>query len=149
MFYFFVRNVVIRLLLDDSYILCNGIDEDDTHGPKNTLNSSHVIETCLVHPKILPETVEIDSNCKYLCPLPQRMKQFKGLYFVPMDDIKLILTGSKGSFPFTAQKMKFSIQDLFSKCDQNSQFPADLVTFPDEILNGKLHFCVCSVSHLL
>ena len=32
----------------------------------------------------------------------------------------------------TAQKMKFSIK--------NPQFPADLVTFTEEILNGKLHF---------
>ena len=31
---------------------------------------------------------------------------------------------------YTAQKMKFSIKDFFSKCDQ-------------EILNGKLHF-LCS-----
>ena len=30
--------------------------------------------------------------------------------------------------------MKFSIKDFFSK------FPADLVTFTKEILNGKLHF---------
>ena len=37
----------------------------------------------------------------------------------------------------TAQKMKFPIKDFFGKCDQ---FPADLVTFPEEILNGKLHF---------
>ena len=37
----------------------------------------------------------------------------------------------------TAQKMKFSIKDFFSKCDQ---FPADLITFTDEILNGNLHF---------
>ena len=37
----------------------------------------------------------------------------------------------------TAQKMKFSIKDFFGKCDQ---FPADLVTFTEEILNGKLHF---------
>ena len=39
--------------------------------------------------------------------------------------------------------MKFSINDFFSKCDQICsflQFPADLVTFPEEILNGKLHF---------
>ena len=42
--------------------------------------------------------------------------------------------------PFTAQKMKFSIKDFFSKCDQ-IQFPADLVTFVEKILNGKLHFC--------
>ena len=31
--------------------------------------------------------------------------------------------------------MKFSIKDFFSKCD-----PVDLVTFTEEILNGKLHF---------
>ena len=36
----------------------------------------------------------------------------------------------------TAQKMRFSIKDFFSKA-------ADLVTFTDEILNGKLHF-LCS-----
>ena len=33
--------------------------------------------------------------------------------------------------------MKFSIKDFFSKCDQ---FSADLVTFTEEILNGKLLF---------
>ena len=33
----------------------------------------------------------------------------------------------------TTQKMKFSIKDFFSKCDQ-------CVTFTEEILNGKLHF---------
>ena len=37
---------------------------------------------------------------------------------------------------YTAQKMKFSIKDFFSKYD--------LVTFTEEILNGKLHFlCRC------
>ena len=39
--------------------------------------------------------------------------------------------------------MKFSIKDFFSKCDQIQRNPhktADLVTFPEEILNGKLHF---------
>ena len=40
----------------------------------------------------------------------------------------------------TAQKMKFSIKDFFSKCDQ---FPANLITFTEEILNGNLHF-LCS-----
>ena len=39
----------------------------------------------------------------------------------------------------TAQKMKFSIKDFFSKCET-----ADLVKFFEEILNGKLHF-LCSV----
>ena len=38
----------------------------------------------------------------------------------------------------TAHKMKFSIKDFF---------PADLVTFTEEILNGNLHF-LCSVNFL-
>ena len=45
----------------------------------------------------------------------------------------------------TAQKMKFPIKDFFSKWP-NTQFPADLVTFTEEILNGKLHF-FCAVLH--
>ena len=40
--------------------------------------------------------------------------------------------------------MTFSIKDFFSKWP-NTQFPADLVTLTEEILNGKLHF-LCSVS---
>ena len=35
----------------------------------------------------------------------------------------------------TPQKMKFSIKDFFSKCDT-----ADLITFTEKSLNGKLHF---------
>ena len=42
----------------------------------------------------------------------------------------------------TAQKMKFSINDFFSKCDQIGR-KLDLLTFTEEILNGKLHF-LCS-----
>ena len=34
----------------------------------------------------------------------------------------------------TAQKMKISIKDFFSKCDH--------ITFTEEILNGKLHIFV-------
>ena len=37
------------------------------------------------------------------------------------------------------QKMKFSIKDFFSKCDQIRN-TVDLVTFTEEILNAKLHF---------
>ena len=44
---------------------------------------------------------------------------------------------------FTAQKMKFSVKDFFSKCDKSAG-TADLVTFTEEILSGKLHF-LCSV----
>ena len=40
-----------------------------------------------------------------------------------------------GNYTHTAQKIKFSIK----------QFPADLVTFAEEIVNGKLHF-LCSDS---
>ena len=40
----------------------------------------------------------------------------------------------------TTQKMKFSIRDF-----PNSQFPADLVTFTEEILNGNLYF-LCNVA---
>ena len=43
----------------------------------------------------------------------------------------------------TAQKMKFSIKHIFSKCDQSPQETAHLVTFTEEIPNGKLHF-LCS-----
>ena len=42
--------------------------------------------------------------------------------------------------------MKFSIKDFFSKCDPDPQFPADLVTFTDKILNGKLQFLCSRVS---
>ena len=38
----------------------------------------------------------------------------------------------------TAQKMKFSIKDFFSKCDQIHRKLGGLVTFTEEILNGKL-----------
>ena len=31
----------------------------------------------------------------------------------------------------------------------NSQFPADLVTFTEEILNGKLHFCAVNILTLI
>ena len=39
----------------------------------------------------------------------------------------------------TAQKMKISIKDFFSKCDQICYFFADCVTFTKGIVNGKLH----------
>ena len=47
----------------------------------------------------------------------------------------------------TAQKIKFSIKDFFRKCTV-PQFTVDLVTFTEEILNGKLHF-LCSVRSLV
>ena len=32
------------------------------------------------------------------------------------------------------------MKNLFGKCDQIRHFPADLVTFTEEIPNGKLYF---------
>ena len=40
----------------------------------------------------------------------------------------------------TAQKIKFSIKVFFSKCVSN--LVSNLVTFTEEILQGKLHFFV-------
>ena len=45
---------------------------------------------------------------------------------------------------YAAQKINFSV-DFVSKCHQIPQFLADLITFTEEILNGKLHF-LCSVN---
>ena len=42
----------------------------------------------------------------------------------------------------TAQKMKFSIKNFFSKCDQIRSFLKSFI-FTEEILNEKLHF-LCS-----
>ena len=41
------------------------------------------------------------------------------------------------------KKKKKKKKDFFSKCDQihSLQIPSDFVTFTEEILNGKLHFC--------
>ena len=39
------------------------------------------------------------------------------------------------------KKMKFSINDFFSKCDQIRM--KRMITFTEEIFNGKLHF-LCS-----
>ena len=52
------------------------------------------------------------------------------------------------TFLLTAHKIKFSIKTFFPKCDH---FPADLVTFTEEILNEKLHFLgseCCQLSYL-
>ena len=39
-----------------------------------------------------------------------------------------------------AQKMKFSLKDFFSKCDQIRSFLWILVPFTEWIFNEKLHF---------
>ena len=40
--------------------------------------------------------------------------------------------------------MKFSVKDFFNKCEE---FPTDLVTFTEEVLNGKL-LLLCSVNEI-
>ena len=47
----------------------------------------------------------------------------------------------------TAQKIKFS-KDFFSNCDEIRSETADLVTFTEEIHNGKLHF-LCSETSVM
>ena len=42
-------------------------------------------------------------------------------------------------------KKCFSIKDFFSKCDQIHRKLWILVTFTEEILNGKLHFCAVNI----
>ena len=49
-------------------------------------------------------------------------------------DVKLYNTNSI----LTTQNVKFSIKDFFSKCDQNPQETADLVTLTEKIPCGKL-----------
>ena len=40
----------------------------------------------------------------------------------------------------TAQKIKISIKHFFSKCDPIRRKTSDLLTFTEDIFNGKLHF---------
>ena len=54
-----------------------------------------------------------------------------------------MIAGLHKNSSVTAQKMKFYIKDFFSKWDQIRSFLGDLVTFIEEILNGKLHI-LCS-----
>ena len=39
------------------------------------------------------------------------------------------------------------MKNFFAKCDQNPQFPGYVITFTEEILNGKLHFHAESWTH--
>ena len=55
-------------------------------------------------------------------------------------------TMTRNELKDSAQKMKFSIMDFFSKCDKIRRL-ADLVTFTEDILNGTLHF-LCSESYI-
>ena len=54
------------------------------------------------------------------------------------------------AFASTAQKMKFSIKDFFSKCDQaNPKETVDLIKFTEEVRNGKLQFFCSDHSYVI
>ena len=58
-----------------------------------------------------------------------------------MDFFAELTINSSQEAPFgcnTAQQMKYSIEDIFSKCGQIRSF-LQIFTFTEEILNGKLH----------
>ena len=72
------------------------------------------------------------------------------MFSLMFDIFKTFSNGSSGRLLLNAaQRVKFSMKDFFSKCDQTAaeQFSADLVCgfghITEEILNGKLHF-LCS-----
>ena len=67
--------------------------------------------------------------------------QIKELFFLKKLHLQFHFNYLYSFLIFTAQKVKFSIQDFFSKCDQI----ANWVTFTEEILIGKLHLFILRV----
>ena len=76
----------------------------------------------------------------YTCLFPNGYSEFSNVPTFIEDHVKYVFRFNR---LIITQKMKFSITDFFSKCDQICKFPEDLVTFTEEILNGKFHF-LCS-----
>ena len=99
-------------------------------------------------PARFPYTNQRKSNWKHYF-------QFR-LYFIGKKSRRKYILGKnfaeENSFfwlifvTYPAQKMKISIKNFFSKRDQIRR-KLDLVTFTEEILNGKLHF-LCSISNI-
>ena len=65
-----------------------------------------------------------------------------------MNKLTLLLIVPIGTKSFTVQKKKFSIKAFFQQMWPNRQFSVDLITFTEEILNGKPLF-LCSDSSLV
>ena len=63
---------------------------------------------------------------------------YMSLYFLKKTCLNFGTSGTS----YTVQKMKLSIKDFFSKCEQIRSFLRILVTCTEETLNGKLHFFV-------
>ena len=72
----------------------------------------------------------LSTFCKKLLPASGKLVYFKLIF----------QNQTMHCSHITAQKMKFSITDFFSKCDQIRR----KLKFTEEICNGKLHF-LCSV----
>ena len=98
----------------------------------------------------------IKKNCSTTFSLIffHKIKSFQGfleLLFAQCNELKILFESEnvwndQNWQDQAAQKLKFSMKDFFSKCDKIRN-AADLVTFTEEILNGKLHF-LCSVKKL-
>ena len=66
-----------------------------------------------------------------------------GEYRLRNSTTKIDFAANAAKFEETAlRKTKFSIKDFFSKCDQICKKTVELVTFNEEILNGKTSFFV-------
>ena len=89
------------------------------------------------------------SECKTFCKIadadsfvrgetldifPNNLDDLDHLFEEEMDNIR------QKVISYTAQKMKFSMKDFFSKCDQIRSFLRIWSHLLKKILNGKLHF---------
>ena len=97
------------------------------------------------------------SECKTFCKIadadgfvrgetldifPNNLDDLDHLFEEEMDNIR------QEVISYTAQKMKFSMKDFFSKCDQIRSFLRIWSHLLKKILNGKLHF-LCSVIDMI
>ena len=91
------------------------------------------------------EPVQIQYTCVWVCFVVNWRSNLFKICLTPPYCLHVTVLKLYGYPPhtwYTAQKMKFSIKDYFSKCDQiRKKLWTWLQT--EEILNGKLHF-LCS-----
>ena len=98
--------------------------------------------------KISPVNVTKSAVSAYLVTVTGEILNEK-LQFLCSDFSRSVITSTDLDIHenYTAENMKFSIKDFVSKMWPKPQEIADLVTFTEEMLNGKLHF-LCSVSNI-
>ena len=65
-------------------------------------------------------------------------KIFRSGNSLQLNDYRKCPFNNSGNFLYL--KWRFFLKDFFNKCNQILQFPVDLVTFTQEIINEKLHF---------